>query len=88
MTMNNVLAYFKNNIKVINRIIKEKTISQKLIHYIQKITKQKIWWMCHSKNKCLFIQNKIRLWMKIINNMGEVNFGQWMKMAKGYNGFS
>jgi hypothetical protein len=26
--------------------------------------------------------------MKIINNMGEVNFGQWMKMAKGYNGFS
>jgi hypothetical protein len=34
-----------------------------------------------SRNKCFFIQNKIHLWMKIVDKRGEVNFSQWMRKA-------
>jgi hypothetical protein len=44
--------------------------------------------MRQSINKCLFIQKKIHLWIKIIDKRGEVNFNQWMKMVKSRNGFN
>jgi hypothetical protein len=40
------------------------------------------------QKKCLFIQNKTFLWMKIVDKRGEVNLSQWMKMVKGHNGLS
>jgi len=38
-----------------------------------------------TKIKFLSIQNKIFLWIKIVDKRGEVNLSQWMKMAKGHN---
>jgi len=78
----------QKNIKVTNRVIRDKIISQKLIHHTQGIVEWKTWKTFQSRNKCLSIQNKIHLWMKIVDKRGEVNLSQWMKMVKGRNGLN
>jgi hypothetical protein len=46
---------------------------------VENVSKQK---------KCLFIENNIHFWMKIVDKKGEVNFSQWIKMAKCLIGLS
>ncbi len=71
--------HISKNIKATKRIIKDKIILQKFI-LCQRDHRIKMCW-------CISIQNKIHLWMKIIDKE-KLNLNQWVKMTKSQNGFS
>ncbi len=59
-----------------------KIISQKFIHHTQRTIGRKMWRMWENINKCLFIQNNICFWMKIVNKRGKsilTNGRRWRK---------
>jgi hypothetical protein len=55
---------FQKKIKATSKVIKDKVISQKLIHHTWRNAKWAMWWTCQSRNKCLSIQNKIHVQAK------------------------